>query len=146
MKLVVQRVLKATVSVDQEIVGSIDGGLCIFVAVAPTDTPQTISKMAQKLCHLRIFSDSAGKMNLSLLDTGGEALIISQFTLLADCQTGRRPSFTGAGDPVLAKELYLQFVEQVKSFGIPVQTGSFGAHMLVRIENDGPATFLLESA
>ncbi len=146
MKLVVQRVLKASVSVDREIVGSIKEGLCVFVAVAPTDTPQTISKMAQKLCHLRIFSDTAGKMNRSLSDTGGEALIISQFTLLADCQTGRRPSFAGAGDPVSAKELYLQFVEQVKSFGIPVQTGIFGAHMVVRLENDGPATFLLESA
>lgn len=145
MKLVIQRVKKASVSVEGKIVGEIGKGLCVLAGIAPMDAEANLDWMANKMVNLRIFEDEAGKMNLSLMDIGGSALIISQFTLLADCIKGRRPSFTGAGDPIRAKELYESFLEKVKALGITVQHGIFGADMQVLIENDGPATFILET-
>ncbi len=145
MKLVLQRVRKSSVTVDNQVVGAIDKGLCVLAGIAPTDTEADLDKMADKVVHLRIFEDEAGKMNKSLLDIGGSALIISQFTLLADCSTGRRPSFTGAGDPERANRLYDLFLTKVAAYGVPVEHGIFAADMLVSIENDGPATFILES-
>lgn len=146
MKVILQRVLNASVTVDGVCVGSCKHGYCVLVGIAPTDTQQDMSFMAQKIVHLRVFADENGKMNKSILDINGSMLIISQFTLLADCQTGRRPSFTGAGNPQKAKELFDDFVHEVQSLSIPVQTGIFGADMIVHIENDGPATFILESS
>lgn len=145
MKLVIQRVQKSSVSVAGQVVGQIGKGLCVLIGIAPTDTESDLDKMVEKLVNLRIFEDTAGKMNLSLADIHGEALIISQFTLLADCVKGRRPSFVGAGDPVYAEQLYQLFLQKVAQTGVPVQHGIFGAEMLVSIENDGPATFILES-
>ena len=145
MKLVIQRVKKSSVSVEGKIVGRIDQGLCVLTGIAPTDTEKDLDWMAQKLVGLRIFEDENGKMNLSLTDIGGSALIISQFTLLADCIKGRRPSFTGAGDPVYAEKLYQMFLKKVSELGTHVEHGIFGADMQVTIENDGPVTFILES-
>lgn len=144
MKLVIQRVLKSSVAVSGQIVGQIGPGLCVLAGVAPTDTEADIEQMAAKMVHLRIFADEAGKMNRSLLDVNGAALIVSQFTLLADCIHGRRPSFTGAGDPVRAERLYNMFLEKVAAFGVSVAHGVFGADMVVSLDNDGPATFILE--
>jgi len=145
MKIVIQRVKKSSVSVSGKVVGQIGQGVCVLTGIAPTDTEKDLDWMAAKLVNLRIFEDTAGKMNLSLSDVGGGALIISQFTLLADCIKGRRPSFTGAGDPKIAESLYLKFLDKVAALGISVQHGIFGADMQVSIENDGPATFILES-
>jgi D-tyrosyl-tRNA(Tyr) deacylase len=145
MKLVIQRVKKSSVSVNDQIVGQIDQGLCVLTGIAPSDTEKDLDWMAQKLVGLRIFEDVNGKMNLSLADIGGSALIISQFTLLADCVKGRRPSFTGAGDPVYAEKLYQLFLKKVSDLDIHVEHGIFGADMQVLIENDGPVTFILES-
>ena len=145
MKLLIQRVNAAHVIVDQKTVGKIQKGLCVFVGIAEKDTLAVLEKMAEKLVQLRIFEDAAGKMNLSLSDVRGQALLISQFTLLADCSKGRRPAFTAAGDPVVAKELYHDFCKMVASKGIEVQTGIFAADMLVHIENDGPCTFWIDS-
>jgi D-tyrosyl-tRNA(Tyr) deacylase len=145
MKLVIQRVSKSSVSVSGQVVGSIGKGLCVLIGIAPTDTEKDLDYMASKLVNLRIFEDEVGKMNLSLLDIGGSALIISQFTLLADCIKGRRPSFTGAGNPTTAEQLYLLFLKKVADLGVPVEKGIFGAEMQVSIENQGPATFILET-
>lgn len=145
MKLIIQRVLTSSVSVSGKIVGQIGPGLCVLVGMAPTDTESDLEQMATKMVHLRIFADEAGKMNRSLLDISGAALIISQFTLLADCLHGRRPSFTGAGDPARAERLYHLFLDKVAMLGVPVAHGIFGADMTVSIENDGPATFILET-
>ena len=145
MKIVIQRVKKSSVSVDGEIIGQIGQGLCVLTGIAPTDTESDLDWMAQKMVGLRIFEDENAKMNLSLADIGGSALIISQFTLLADCVKGRRPSFTGAGDPVYAEKLYQLFLKKVADLGIQVEHGIFGADMQVLIENDGPVTFILES-
>ena len=145
MKIVIQRVKKSSVSVSDKIVGQIGQGVCVLTGIAPTDTEKDLDWMAGKLVNLRIFEDKAGKMNLSLLDIKGSALVISQFTLLADCVKGRRPSFTGAGDPKIAEGLYLRFLDKVAVLGVPVEHGIFGADMQVSIENDGPATFILES-
>ena len=145
MKLVIQRVRQASVTVADQTVGQIGRGLCVLAGIAPSDTEADLDKMAEKLAHLRIFEDKAGKMNLSVSDIGGAVLIVSQFTLLADCAKGRRPSFVGAGDPARAKELYLKFLDRVAGYGIPVEHGIFGADMQVSLINDGPATFILES-
>ena len=145
MKIVIQRVKKSSVSVENRVVGQIDQGVCVLTGIEPTDTVKELEWMAGKLVNLRIFEDSQGKMNLSLLDIKGSALIISQFTLLADCVKGRRPSFTGAGNPVEAQKLYHLFLDKVSEYGIPVEKGIFGADMQVYIENDGPVTFILES-
>ena len=145
MKLLIQRVKNASVSVDNTVVGQIKQGLCVFVGIAANDDEATLQKMADKMIQLRIFEDENHKMNLSLMDIHGEALLISQFTLLADCSKGRRPAFIGAGDPQQAKNLYEKFCQIVRDKGIPVQTGIFAADMLVHIENDGPCTFWLDS-
>lgn len=145
MKTVIQRVQQASVTVDAHTVGKINAGLCVLVGIAPDDTPDNLNWMANKMLNLRIFADENGKMNKSVIDIQGAVLLVSQFTLLADCVKGRRPSFIGAGDPNTANALFEQFVDLIKSFNVPVQTGVFGAEMLVQIANDGPATFILES-
>ena len=145
MKVILQRVLKSSVEVEGQIVGSSQNGFCILAGISPNDTEQTLTKMAEKIVNLRVFEDENGKMNRSLIDIQGSALIVSQFTLLADCSHGRRPSFINAGNPQKANELFDLFVEKVKNLGIPVETGVFGADMLVTIYNSGPATFILES-
>lgn len=145
MKVILQRVLKSSVEVEGAKVGTSEKGFCILAGISPKDTEQSLTKMVEKIANLRVFEDENGKMNLSLLDINGTLLIVSQFTLLADCSHGRRPSFINAGDPQKAKELFDLFVEKFKKMNIPVQTGVFGADMLVTIYNDGPATFILES-
>ncbi|MBQ8250877.1 MAG: D-tyrosyl-tRNA(Tyr) deacylase [Alphaproteobacteria bacterium] len=144
MKVILQRVTSAQVLVQNECVGKCSNGFCILVGVQPTDTPTIIEKMANRIANLRVFEDENKKMNLSLLDIKGSCLIVSQFTLLADCNSGRRPSFTGAGNPAQANELFNLFVSHMKQKGILVETGIFGANMQVEIHNDGPATFILE--
>ncbi len=144
MKVILQRVTSACVQVDDKSVGTCKQGFCVLTGISPEDTPAIIEKMANRIVHLRVFEDENKKMNKSILDIKGEMLIVSQFTLLADCTTGRRPSFSGAGNPQKAKELFDLFVSAVKNKNISVETGIFGADMLVEIHNDGPATFILE--
>jgi len=145
MKALVQRVSRASVSVNDDVVGKIGRGLVIFLGVAQGDSKEDASCLANKVVNLRIFADEASKFAISALETRGDILIISQFTLLADSRKGRRPSFTEAAPPDLAKELYEFFVEQVRSTGLKVETGLFQEHMLVEIYNDGPVTISLES-
>jgi len=133
------------VSVNDNIVGKIGRGLVVFLGVAQGDSKEDASYLANKVVNLRIFADESSKFALSALETRGDILIISQFTLLADSRKGRRPSFTEAAPPDLAKELYGFFVEQVRSAGLKVETGLFQEHMLVEIHNDGPVTISLES-
>ncbi len=145
MKLVVQRVKKANVVVDNKIIGEIDQGFMVLLGVAPTDTKEIADFLVQKLIHLRVFEDENGKMNLSIQDIEGELLIVSQFTLYANCNHGNRPSFTEAAKPDLANELYEYFIEQCKKENInKVATGEFGADMQVALQNDGPVTIILE--
>ena len=144
MRLLLQRVRRASVTVAGETVGSIGRGILLFLGVTHGDTRADADWLAKKAAGLRIFEDEAGKMNRSLLDVGGGALVVSQFTLYADCRKGRRPGFDLAGDPAAANELYEYFAERLKAEGVVrVETGRFGADMLVSLENDGPATFLL---
>jgi D-tyrosyl-tRNA(Tyr) deacylase len=145
MKALVQRVSRASVSVNDGIVGKIGPGLVVFLGVAQGDSKEEASYLANKLVNLRIFADETSKFALSALETGGDILVASQFTLLADSRKGRRPSFTEAAPPDLAEELYEFFVEQVRSTGLKVETGLFQEHMLVEIYNDGPVTISLES-
>ena len=145
MKALVQRVSRASVSVNDNIVGKIGPGLVVFLGVAQGDSKEDASYLANKVVNLRIFADESNKFSLSALETRGDILIVSQFTLLADTRKGRRPDFTAAAPPDLAKELYESFVEQVRSTGLKVETGLFQEHMLVEIYNDGPVTILLES-
>jgi len=145
MKALVQRVSRASVSVNDDVVGKIGLGLVVFLGVAQNDSKEDASYLANKVVNLRIFADEASKFALSALETRGDILIISQFTLLADSRKGRRPSFTEAAPPDLAKELYESFVEQVRSTGLKAETGLFQEHMLVEIYNDGPVTISLES-
>ena len=145
MKALVQRVSRASVGVNDKIVGKIGRGLVVFLGVAQYDSREDASYLANKVVNLRIFADEASKFALSALETRGDILIISQFTLLADSRKGRRPSFTEAAPPDLAKALYEFFVEQVRSTGLKVETGLFQEHMLVEIHNDGPVTISLES-
>ena len=140
-----QRVSQALVSVHDKIAGKIDRGLVVFLGVAQGDSKEDARYLANKLVNLRIFADEASNFDLSVLETSGDILIVSQFTLLADSRKGRRPSFTEAAPPDLAEELYEFFVEQVRSAGLKVETGLFQEHMLVEIHNDGPVTILLES-
>lgn len=144
MRAVVQRVRHGQVAVDGEVIASIGQGLVILLGVGPQDRPETALAMARKIALLRIFEDAQGKMNLSLLDVGGEAIVVSQFTLYADTRKGNRPSFTDAAPPDLASPLVDAFAESLRQQGIPVQCGQFGAHMVVTIANDGPVTILLE--
>lgn len=144
MKILIQRVDSAQVTVENAVVGSIDSGLLVLVGVTHKDTEKEVAYLAKKLVQLRIFEDADGKMNRSLLDIQGQALIISQFTLYADCEKGRRPSFIDAALPAHANQLYERFIEEVKKEGIIVQTGIFGAEMKVGLINNGPVTILLE--
>lgn len=146
MRAVVQRVKMAKVVVDGEVVGEIGNGLLIFLGVGVGDTSEGADFLASKIAHLRIFSDSNDKMNLSLLETGGEALVVSQFTLWGDCRKGRRPSFVRAADPVVANDLYQEFISFLKGKAIKVAEGRFQEMMDVHLVNDGPVTMLLDSA
>jgi len=145
MKALVQRVSRASVSVDDKIVGKIGPGLVVFLGVAQGDSKEDASYLTNKVANLRIFADESSKFALSALETQGDILVVSQFTLLADSHKGRRPSFTEAAPPDLAEELYKFFVGQVRSTGLKVETGLFQEHMLVEIYNDGPVTISLES-
>ncbi len=145
MKALLQRVARASVSIAGEQVGSIGRGLVVFVGVAVGDTEKDVDYLLQKTVSLRIFSDEAGKFNLSALDINGELLLVSQFTLLADTRRGRRPSFTQAAPPAQAEELFQLFVNKAYATGLRVATGRFGQHMHVEIINDGPVTILLDS-
>ena len=144
MRAVVQRVSQASVTVDDQVVGSIGHGLMILVGVTHDDGPDQADWLARKAAGLRIFEDSAGKMNLSLLDVEGQALVVSQFTLYGDIRKGRRPSFVDAADPEIAAPLIQRFAQTLQQHGIPVEMGVFGAHMRVEIHNDGPVTLILE--
>ena len=146
MRAVVQRVKESTVKTDNEIVGQIGSGLLVLLGVAKNDTAKDADYLANKIINLRIFEDQDGKMNRSLLETGGELLAVSQFTLLADCRKGRRPSFIEAAEPEKAIDLYEKFVNMVRAKGIGVQTGRFRAMMEVALINDGPVTVIIESS
>lgn len=145
MIAVIQRVSSSSVKVDGEVVGEIGQGLNILLGVKKGDTKEDILKLTNKIINLRIFQDEKGKMNLSLLDVAGEALIISQFTLAGNVKKGRRPSFDDSESPDIAKALYEEFVQEIANTGIKTQTGVFGAYMDVSIQNDGPVTFILNS-
>ncbi len=145
MKVLLQRVISASVSVGGEEVGQIGQGLVALVGVANGDTERDIEYLVPKMTGLRIFEDVDGKFNLSAQDVGGELLIISQFTLLADARKGKRPSFTDAAPPAEAERLFDRFVEQARASGLKVETGRFQQHMLVEIHNDGPVTITLDS-
>ncbi len=144
MRAVVQRVSRAAVSVEEKTVGAIGPGVVVLVGVTHGDTPAQAEWLAHKVAGLRIFEDAAGRMNAGLLDVTGEALVVSQFTLYADARKGRRPSFTGAAPPEVAEPLVEHFAAALAATGVPVQSGVFGAHMLLEIHNDGPVTILLE--
>ncbi|KRM56089.1 D-aminoacyl-tRNA deacylase [Lacticaseibacillus sharpeae] len=146
MKIVAQRVTDASVSVDGKVIGAIDQGYMVLVGVGQKDTAIEAAKLAKKLAKLRVFSDENGKMNRSVLDVGGSILSISQFTLYADTTQGNRPGFTLAGAPDMAKQLYFAFNSELRSLGVPVETGEFGADMAVKLTNDGPVTIILDTA
>jgi D-tyrosyl-tRNA(Tyr) deacylase len=144
MRALVQRVNKASVIVGEERIADIARGLLILLGVGQDDTEVGAQFLAEKIANLRIFEDAGGKTNLSVLDVGGQAIVVSQFTLYADTSKGRRPSFLGAAGPVIAEPLVERFVELLQAQGVPTQKGAFGEHMLVAIENDGPMTVWLE--
>ncbi|MDI6734744.1 MAG: D-aminoacyl-tRNA deacylase [bacterium] len=145
MRACVQRVKEATVTVGNKIIGQIDKGLLILLGITHQDTIKDVQYLVNKIINLRIFTDETNKFNLSVLDINGGVLIISQFTLYGDCRKGRKPDFTQAAAPELARELYLEFIDLVKKAGIKTQEGEFGAKMLVDIHNDGPVTLILDS-
>lgn len=145
MRAVIQRVRSASVAVDGKVVSSIGKGILVLLGVGVDDSEREASWLAEKTANLRVFEDDEGKMNLSVLDVGGEALVVSQFTLYGDSRKGRRPSFTDAAPPELADALYQTYVGELNKCNIPVQTGQFRAKMLVTIENDGPVTILLDT-
>lgn len=146
MKAVIQRVTEAAVTVDNQVVGQIGPGLLILLGVGIGDGDAEVKLLAEKTVNLRIFTDSAGKFNHSLLDSGGAALVVSQFTLYADTRRGRRPSFTSAAMPDVAAPLVEAFCAEIRRYGVPVATGRFGAMMHVALVNDGPVTITLDSA
>ncbi|MGN0318761.1 MAG: D-aminoacyl-tRNA deacylase [Lachnospira sp.] len=145
MRFVIQRVNHANVSIDGKVISEIGSGLLILMGVGEADTPEMLPKFVDKIVKMRIFSDENDKTNLSIKDIGGEMLIVSQFTLYADCRKGNRPSFTGAGAPDMANSLYEDFVRLCRQQIAVVKTGEFGAHMKVSLENDGPFTIILDS-
>jgi D-aminoacyl-tRNA deacylase len=145
MRAVVQRVSDATVRVTDEVVGRIGRGLLVLLGVARSDGEREADYLAEKIVHLRVFEDDDGKLNRSVLDVGGEVLVVSQFTLLGDCRKGRRPSFIEAADAEHGNRLYGHFVERVSGAGAPVQTGRFRARMAVSLVNDGPVTLVIDS-
>lgn len=144
MRAILQRVTGGSVTVAGEKVAQINFGYVILLGVGPEDTPDIARELAEKAAYLRVFEDDAGKMNRSLLDVNGEAIVVSQFTLYADTSRGRRPSFINAAKPELAEPLVEVFIARLREFGISTQQGVFGAHMVVDIRNDGPVTILLE--
>ncbi len=146
MRAVIQRVTQSSVSVGGQIVGRIGPGLLVLLGVARQDTEKDADFLVEKIMHLRIFEDEDGKMNRSLVDIGGQMLVVSQFTLLGDCRKGRRPSFVQAAPPETAESLYQYFVDRIREKRIPVQTGRFRAMMEVSLVNDGPVTLIVESA
>src|SRR5262245_62252287 len=143
MRAVLQRVRRANVTVEGEVVGEIAAGWLVLLGVAPEDTRKEIDWLADKVVNLRAFADAAGKMNLSVQDVGGSVLVVSQFTLYGDCLRGRRPGFTAAAPPEVAEPLYEQFATADKAIGVPVATGRFAADMQVELGNDGPVTFAI---
>ena len=144
MRVLLQRVERASVTVDGREVAAVGRGFLALIGVGPDDAPSTAVTLAGKVAALRVFDDGQGHMNLSLRETGGALLAVSQFTLYADTRRGNRPSFSGAAPPALAEELYEAFVAALRAVGVPVATGVFGAHMRVALVNDGPVTILLE--
>ena len=146
MKAVIQRVTRASVEVDGETVGAIGRGLLVLLGVAQGDGVDDARRLARKTAEMRIFEDTESRFNLSLLDTGGEALVVSQFTLLADTRRGRRPSFTEAAPPEAAESLVREFEEALRGLGVTVASGRFRAHMQVELVNDGPVTIILDTA
>lgn len=146
MKFVIQRTTQASVSVDGEVLGKIQKGFVVFIGVSNEDTKETADKMVRKMCALRIFEDENGKTNLSLADVGGGLLLISQFTLYADCKKGNRPSFIKAGAPDMANDMYEYIIEQCRKHVPIVERGRFGADMKIQLLNDGPFTIVLDSA
>jgi D-tyrosyl-tRNA(Tyr) deacylase len=144
MRIVLQRVSQAKVTVEDQVIAEIGPGLVLLVGISPTDGEEQARYLAEKIANLRIFEDQEGKMNRSLLDVGGSAIVVSQFTLYADTRKGRRPSFTDSAHPSIAEPLVERFATLLDEIGISTQSGEFGAHMLVDIANDGPVTILLE--
>lgn len=145
MRMLIQRVVKAHVDVDEKTIGSIGKGVLVLFGVHESDQPSQVAWLANKLIHLRIFPDQQEKMNLSLLDIKGSVLIVSQFTLYGECREGRRPSFSHAAHPEMARNLYEAFIEEVRKSGLLVETGEFGAMMQVHLINDGPVTLLVDA-
>ena len=145
MRLVIQRVTEASVTIDGTLYSRIGKGYLVLAGIAEDDTRETADKMIRKMVNLRIFEDENGKTNLSLRDVGGEVLLVSQFTLYADCHKGNRPSFDQAGKPDHAKQLYLYFNDALRAYGIHVEEGIFGADMKVELLNDGPVTICLDT-
>jgi D-aminoacyl-tRNA deacylase len=145
MRAVCQRVARADVQVEGKPVGAIGAGLCVLLGVARTDGEAEAARLAGKVARLRVFEDDAGRFDRSLLDVGGAALVVSQFTLIADTAKGNRPSFADAAPPEQAEPLYERFCEALRHLGVPVQTGAFGARMQVELVNDGPVTIILET-
>ena len=144
MRIVLQRVSRASVTIDRRVAGAIDTGYCLLVGFRHDDTVAQVDWMAEKVAGLRLFSDEAGKMNLGLSDVGGAVLVVSQFTLYGDAAKGRRPSFVDAAKPEVAIPLYQRFLDALRERGLPVAAGEFGADMQVEIHNDGPVTLILD--
>ena len=145
MRMVIQRVTSASVTVDGQVIGEIGKGFLVLLGVQEADSEEIADKMVDKMCRLRIFEDENGKTNRALADVGGELLVVSQFTLYADCRKGNRPSFIKAGPPDMADRLYQYVLEKCRGYAGKVESGSFGAHMEVKLVNDGPITVVLDS-
>jgi D-tyrosyl-tRNA(Tyr) deacylase len=145
VRAVIQRVSRASVTVEGRVAGEVGAGLLVLLGVSKTDNPESAAYLAEKIANLRIFSDEAGKLNLSVLETGGSALVVSQFTLYGDTRGGRRPSYIQAAPPEEANRLYQEFIRSMRALGVRVETGVFQAHMQVELVNDGPVTILIDS-